>query len=84
MSARNIRARLGLIDVVMLGGIAAGAVWLVLTHFTAIQPAAALLLAALAAAATFGAMSTGPATTAENPIAPDAPDEHPADAPPGH
>jgi hypothetical protein len=48
MSARPIWARLGLIDVVMLAGNAAGAVWLVLTNFTAIEPAAAVMLARLA------------------------------------
>ncbi|WP_433467041.1 hypothetical protein [Spirillospora sp. CA-128828] len=56
MSWRQILARLGLIDVAMLAGIAAGAVWLVLTHFTAIEPTAALMLAGLAAVAAFSAL----------------------------
>ena len=56
MSPREILARLGLIDVVMLAGIAAGAVWLVLSHFTAIDPAAAVMLAGLAALAAFSAL----------------------------
>lgn len=56
MSPRQVLARLGLIDVVMLAGIAAGAVWLVLTHFTAIDRAAAVMLAGLAALAAFSAL----------------------------
>lgn len=56
MSPRQVLARLGLIDVAMLAGIAAGAVWLVLTHFTAIDRAAAVMLAGLAALAAFSAL----------------------------
>ncbi|TMQ87878.1 hypothetical protein ETD83_39670 [Actinomadura soli] len=65
MSPRQIRARLALIDVVMLAGIAGGGLWLVLTHFTAIAPAAALLLAVIAAVVTFGGVPTGPAAPTE-------------------
>ena len=62
MRSRQFRARLGLIDVVMLAGIAAMAVLLVLKHFTAVDPAAALALAGLAAVVTFHTMSATPAT----------------------
>ncbi|WP_301175407.1 hypothetical protein [Actinomadura geliboluensis] len=86
MSARKLRARLGLVDVVMLAGIAAGSVWLVLTNFTAIRPAAALMLAALAAVATFGGMSSGLssglAAPGEN-AGHDAPGEEPGGTTPG-
>lgn len=56
MSARPIFERLGLIDVVMLAGSTAGAVWLALTTFTPIEHAAALMLAGLAAVAAFRAL----------------------------
>ncbi|MFI0451202.1 hypothetical protein [Actinomadura sp. 6N118] len=50
-------AHLALIDVLMLTGIAAGAVWLACTHLTAMHPPAALLVSALAAVATLSVLA---------------------------
>ncbi|MEW2353053.1 hypothetical protein [Spirillospora sp. NPDC029432] len=50
-------AHLALIDVLMLTGSAAGAVWLACTHLTAMRPPAAVLLAVLAAVTVFGALA---------------------------
>ncbi|KAB2347249.1 hypothetical protein [Actinomadura rudentiformis] len=50
-------AHLALIDVLILTGIAAGAVWLACTHLTAMHPPAVLLLAVLAAVATFSMLA---------------------------
>lgn len=50
-------AALALIDVLMLTGIAAGAVWLVARYLTAMYPPAAVLLSALAAVGAFTALA---------------------------
>ncbi|XVQ08108.1 hypothetical protein ACQP1W_36900 [Spirillospora sp. CA-255316] len=50
-------ARLALIDVLMLTGCAAGAVWLACIHLAAMRPAAAALLSVLAAFAAFSTLA---------------------------
>ncbi|WP_026400697.1 hypothetical protein [Actinomadura rifamycini] len=49
--------RLALIDVLLLAGIAAAAVWLGCRHLTAMRPAAAVLLSVLAAVAAFSMLA---------------------------
>ncbi|WP_067487417.1 hypothetical protein [Actinomadura hibisca] len=50
--------RLAAVDVYMLSGIAAGAVWLALTHLTATRTSVALMLSGLAALLVFAQCHT--------------------------